>query len=248
MKRCLLSIAMLASLGSPALSQEAAVRPTRYLHPISLGGVRAAYPSVEHARTLEPREFVLDVGAFPSVGGFLGVAANLEIGFEVGGSSIDTGAPTMSDAALTGKYRLLANDSFSLAILASARYAGGLLNVGGPGWTTNYWIGLPVTFGSVEGLSFDVMPIAEVGPSGSLSAPPGVTFGLKIPLAPSLYALIGDYAGAGLTQTVTAGLRYELGPRATLDLNLIDYKFNTGSTGLQIGTLGIVGYFGGGGQ
>ncbi len=256
MIRRLFPIAVLiAMLPLPAMADEA-IHPTRFFDRLNGTPGYIRVPGVEEATTLAPGTLLIDTAINPAFGFSYGLLPNLEVGANVNGSTqfkVVSGkyqGMESSNAGLgfLGKYHVLSRGGYQVALLGEVGY--GYNQVARQlgfqyGNTWMGYIGLPLSYYQ-EGYSLHAMPIAELGSSGGLSAPPGISLGARLRLNPFLWLLVGDYLGlGGFTQTFSSGLRYEPASWGAFDIKLVDYMYNTGSPGLRIGSFGVTAYFGG---
>lgn len=245
----------LAHAGEPltvfrdGITRSEMVRPTRYFGPSHGSNGRLQTPGFEEANILPAGSLMGQLGTDPAselnVGVFWGVLPNLEVGAQYRGMAnygADSQAPTR--ASLHGKYRLLEQGALSVAVLGQATHQ----NWGHP--EASFWegaIGLPITYAPFEFFALDLTPITPIGFKGVTFAH-GISMGTRLRLLPSLWIHAGDHFGIGTgpTHVMSAGVRFEPWPGLlAVDANLVNYMHNTGSPGLQMGTLGITSYFGG---
>lgn len=228
------------------VTRNEAVRPTRYFGPSHGDNGRLPTPGFEEANVLPPGSLMGMVGTDPAselnAGFYWGALPNLEVGtqFRAMANYGAQGSPTR--ATLQGKYRLLSLDALSISLLGQATH----WNFGNP--DSMYWegaLGLPITYAPFDFFAVDLIPITPIGFKGVTFAH-GVGLAGRLRVLPFLWLQAGDHfgIGGGPTHVFSAGLR--IGPWSgfAVDANLLNYLHNTGTPGLQTGTLGITGYFG----
>jgi hypothetical protein len=207
-------------------------------------------PGIEEAQVLATGAFLgsvkYDVANMPAVGLYWGALPNLEVGTQVEtrGGYISNAYPGGANLGVFGKYHLFSGNNTALALFARADYRHSfeptLIS------TTSGIIGIPFSYSPWEFISFEVMPLTVIGQNSLISDPPGIAYGTKIRLLPSLWVQIGDYVGGSFaTDTASFGLRFEPSQNLIFDVNLGSYLANTGSPGYQSSTIGITSYFGG---
>lgn len=231
------------------LTQAETVRPTRYFGPSHGSSGRLPTPGFEEANVLPPGSLMGQWGTDPAsemnLGLFWGVLPNLEVGTQFRGMA-NYGALQQAPArtSLQGKYRFVHLGALSISLLGQATHQ----SSGSP--ENAYWegaLGLPITYAPSNFFALDLIPITPIGFNGVTFAH-GVGIGTRLRVLPQLWLHAGDHFGIGTgpTHVFSAGARFEPWPGLlAVDVNLFNYLHNTGSTGSQMGSLGITSYFGG---
>ena len=237
------ALALVLLAATPAMAQDV-FRPTRYLGPN-----RMPTPGIEEAQVLETGAFLgslkYDVANIPTAGLYWGALPNLEVGaqIEVRGGVASNSFPGGANLGVYGKYNLFSSKKLALALFARGDYRQSFESSLGSSGSGIF--GFPVSYSPWEFISFDLMPLTVLG-SSLISDPPGIAYGTKIRVLPSLWVQLGDYVGGSFaTDTASFGLRFEASRSLIFDVNLGSYLANTGSPGYQTGTIGITSYFGG---